>query len=141
MAVFFVGSADNLFTDVVAPQYEDFLKKNSDIRAAVCAIIVSYHLYEWATGNKFTRDRFDKRYPQNGDLADFFEIARKISNGVKHANPKIKTRTQPGFSSGFSSGFARPLVIVKEDGSEISVDDLLKRIVGFWEQQQALGWP
>ena len=139
---FFIGSRDQFLSDVVLPQYEKFKKSNSSIRVAVCSIIVAYHMYEWANGEKFTcAARFAARYPGDASLADSFDVARKVANAVKHADIKIETKAQAGFSSSFGNSFARPLNIVLDDGSRTSVDDLLQLLVGFWEAQQQNGWP
>ncbi|SFK82093.1 hypothetical protein SAMN04488518_109240 [Pseudovibrio ascidiaceicola] len=138
MSDFIVGSAEHLFSAVVIPQYQEFLKNNADIKAAVCTIILSYHLYEWVNGQSFNKDDFLKQYPENNVLAEYFDYSRKITNGVKHGNPKIKTKTQIGFSSAFSSAFARPLNVVTDEDETVSVDELLKVIIEYWKQQMRL---
>ncbi|MBO9453148.1 hypothetical protein J7426_22995 [Tropicibacter sp. R16_0] len=141
MPDFIIGSPQHFFSDVVIPQYQRFVQSNSDVGAAVCAIVMTYHLYEWATGQKFRPDSFPTLYPNDLNLLERFDLARRVSNGVKHANPKIETVTQTGFSSGFSFGFARPLNIVQDDGSKVSVDELLRDLIEFWERQDQAGWP
>ena len=137
---FIIGSADHFFSDVVIPQYKRFLEANADVGAAVCAIVMAYHMYEWATGKKFHKDDFLDQYPTDPIMVEQFDLARRVANGVKHANPRIETKTQTGFSSAFSNGFARPLNIIQDDGTEVSVDELLKSMIEFWEHQQNLGW-
>ncbi|TYK64143.1 hypothetical protein CWS31_017235 [Colwellia echini] len=120
---------------MVLPQYADFINNNSSSRHALLSTITSYHLYEWVNCHKFTDSVFKIDYPNHEPLIELFEIARKITNGTKHFSSKVKTRTQSGFSSGFSSGFAKPLVITRTDGSEISADYLLKSLTDFWQEQ------
>ncbi|WP_257971655.1 hypothetical protein [Vibrio parahaemolyticus] len=76
-----------------------------------------------------------ERYPEQKDLANLFEMARDITNGLKHFKVKpTTTRSQSGFSSAFSNAFARPLIIVSSSGEEISVDQFLEAMVGFWQR-------
>ena len=71
---------------------------------------------------------------------DSIDDARKITNGIKHFDKQEPvTKTQGGFGSGFDPGFSRPLNIVLSDGGEISADDFLGKIVGFWKEQQESG--
>ena len=139
MAQFNVGSAPDFFIEVVSPLYSAFVADNANVAKAVSAIVMSYHLFDWATGRKFEEKYFNEKYPEKPKLASDFEIARLLANGIKHDLDKIQTRTQSGFSSGFSSGFARPLVIVRPDGSKISVDDLLRSMFEFWQEQHDKG--
>lgn len=140
MPKFIIGSPDHFFADVVIPQYDRFLEANSDVGAAVCAIVVTYHMYEWATGQSFNRDRFSDLYPNEPSIVEKFDLARRVANGVKHANPRIETRAQTGFSSAFSNSFARPMKVIQDDGAEVSVDDLLASLMEFWNRQKNKGW-
>ncbi len=84
---------------------------------------------------KFSIERFEKRYPEQKELANLFEMARDITNGLKHFKVKpTTTRSQRGFSSAFSNAFARPLIIVSPSGEEISVDQFLEKMVMFWQR-------
>jgi hypothetical protein len=97
-------------------------------------------MYEWVHGaNSFKGDHFKAHYPSQQDLADIFDLARNITNGTKHLIPKTKTRSQKGFSSGFRAGFARPLIIKRSGGNEISADDLLSQMLTFWKEQEGKG--
>lgn len=137
---FGVTTAAEFLTAIVIPQYEAFLADNSSPRHALLTALVAYHLYEWVQGKKFSVDRFRSACPGDALLADSFEAARHICNGTKHFKSKpVTTRTQRGFSSGFSDAFARPLVVVMEDGSEQSADSLLREIVEFWKGQHNAG--
>jgi hypothetical protein len=87
------------------------------------------------------------------DINDLFKTGRIITNGTKHflskrdtkrqkrntKRPKIDTKRQAGFSSAFSDGFARPLIIVRDEGSEISADKLLREMIKHWEGEKAAG--
>lgn len=141
MPGFVIGSPEHFFSHVVIPQHRRFVESNSDVGAAVCAIVMTYHLYEWATGETFQRDSFPVKYPNDLNLLELFDLARRVTNGVKHAKPKIETVSQSGFSSAFSSSFSRPLNIVQNDGSKVSVDELLDTMIEFWTRQQQAGWP
>ncbi len=141
MAQFNVGSASDFFIEVVSPLYSTFVADNANVAKAVSAIVMSYHLFDWVTGRKFEEKHFNDRYPEKPKLAADFEIARLLTNGIKHDLGNIQTRTQSGFRSGFSNEFARPLVIVRPDGSKISVDDLLHSMFYFWQEQHDKGWP
>jgi hypothetical protein len=142
VTIFNIGSPEELYKVVVIPQYTRFREANSNISSALGAIVTAYHLYEWANDqNKFDQSDFLQRFPNETTLSEYFEIARKLTNGVKHKNFKIKTNTQVGFSSAFGLGFARPLNIELEDGSSISVDDLLETIMDFWAKQSEANWP
>lgn len=136
---FNITSANEYFNEMVLPQYEDFIKRNSSSRNALLTIILVYHMYEWVNKRKFKKEEFTTVYPNHSDLALDFDVARKITNGIKHFTSKIKTKTQTGFSSGFSDAFARPLTIENQDGKEESVDKFLRRLVAFWEEQKNHG--
>ena len=137
---FDVKNADDFFTQLVIPQYEEFLANNASSRHALLTTILAYHLYEWVHGEKFTEVSFLNRYPFHKEVMANFEEARNITNGTKHFKIKATaTKTQGGFSSGFSDGFARPLVIICSDGSTISADNFLRNIVNFWEEQKTKG--
>ncbi len=66
-------------------------------------------------------------------------MARQLVNGTKHFENRIATGTQSGFSPAFSSAFARPVDVIKDDGSQVSADDLLKEMVDFWTAEHAAG--
>jgi len=127
--VFTLGNAEDYFNKLVAPSYEDFLAKNSDVRAALSTTIFGYHLYEKQFGKKFRREEFEKAPPSKVLDIETLDLARKISNSTKHSNVQIVTVVQPGFDSGFSSGFARPLNVKLEDGRKVSMDEFLERLV------------
>lgn len=138
-ASFNIRTPHEFFQDVVLPQYEDFIKCNSSVRHALLALLVAYHMYEWAHPGKVPKKHFAGEYPQNLDVAESFEIARKIANGTKHFKSRIRTRAGPGFSSAFSEGFARPLNVEVSDGREESVDQILRRLIEFWKKQDETG--
>ena len=140
MAQFGIGSPEDFFVQVLEPLEGRFRENNSDVGIAVSAIVMAYHLYEWAYEDKFCKSRFLRDFPDLIDYADDFEVARKVTNSIKHDVERIQSTRQAGFSSGFSEGFARPLVIIKSDGTEISVDRLLDRLVFFWREQRKNGW-
>jgi hypothetical protein len=134
---FQITDAESFFFTMVLPQYQDFVSQNSCVRSALLTTILAYHLYEWANPKEnFSVDRFISRYPEHKELAKYFEMARDITNGLKHFKVKpTTTRSQSGFSSAFSNGFSRPLIIIAACGEEISVDEFLAKIIGFWEEK------
>ncbi|WP_235500054.1 hypothetical protein, partial [Vibrio cholerae] len=133
---FQVIDAKSYFNIMVKPQYEQFLAQNSCVKSALLSTMLTYHMYEWAhPKEKFSIERFEKRYPEQKELANLFEMARDITNGLKHFKVKpTTTRSQRGFSSAFSNAFARPLIIVSPSGEEISVDQFLEKMVMFWQR-------
>ena len=66
-------------------------------------------MYEWVHEEAFTKQGFGLSYPQDFQVGDYFEAARKICNGTKHFKLRAHTTVQSGFSSEFSDEFARPL--------------------------------
>lgn len=142
MSTFDIKTPDDFFRHVVRPQYEEFLHDNASSRHALVAITLAYHMYEWVSrGKKFTDSDFKARYPspRHAHLRQYFNLARRLANGTKHFRAPVATRIQSGFSSVFSEAFARPLIIVDDDGSKISADALLEALVGFWSEQKASG--
>ncbi|WP_063650531.1 hypothetical protein [Aliivibrio fischeri] len=137
-SIFNIDTASVYFNELVLPQYDDFLKNNASSRYALPSIMSSHHLYEWVNGRKFTVNDFKLRYPDYSHLSEYFELARKLTNGTKHCANKVNTKVQTGFSSAFSLGFSKPLIVERDDGSYVSVDELLSSIIGFWKQQQNL---
>ncbi len=73
------------------------------------------------------------------NMVELFEIAREISNDLKHCKFETNTRTQTGFSSGFSDEFAGPIMVKTPQGQEISMDKLLRVLVEFWKRREQLG--
>ncbi|MDE2997836.1 MAG: hypothetical protein OXU79_02020 [Gemmatimonadota bacterium] len=139
-ASFGIRTARDFLREMVIPQYDDFVRKNSSSRHALIAIILSYHMYEWVHRNKgFSCQHFEVTYPDDRGLAEKFDLARKISNGTKHFKPKVKTQTGSGFASAFNDGFARPLNVITNDGMSVSVDVLLRDIVDFWKRLEERG--
>lgn len=136
---FEIKDAETFFNEMVLPQYEEFLKNNSSSRYALLTTIMAYHLYEWVHKKKFELNEFEVAYPAHTRLAQDFNIARKITNGAKHFSVTVTTRTQQGFKSAFSDGFARPLIIEYPDGTEISADQFLRKLIEFWKEQKANG--
>jgi hypothetical protein len=133
---FSVSTPRDFFELIVMPQYEDFVKSNASPRHALLSVITAYHMIEWVC-KEHERQKFIYAMPTVA--ATSHELARKITNGTKHFRSRIKTRRQAGFSSDFSFAFARPFMVEKDDGSEISVDELLANLVGFWKAQQPKG--
>ena len=72
-------------------------------------------------------------------MTELFEVARVISNDLKHCKFKAKTRRKKGFSSGFSNGFAKPLNVELPDGRIKSMDNVLEGLVNFWKRREQLG--
>jgi hypothetical protein len=137
-ASFTVKTAEDFFVQIVVPTYKEFVADNSSVLHALLSIITTYHMGEWVYQEVWGFKTGSKREvaAEKAGVADDFEMARKVTNGTKHFKPKITTRTQMGFSSEFSDEFARPLMIEKPDGSEESADNLLHRLVKFWEDQR-----
>lgn len=136
---FTIKDAEGFFQEMVEPQYEAFLEKNSSVRNALLAIMVAYHMFEWAYGVSFT-EKHPEEFGESGEpeVIGCLELARRITNGTKHfKNTGVGTRVQSGFSSAFSDAFARPLMVESDEmpGGEISVDSLLDCLVGFWKKQ------
>jgi hypothetical protein len=138
---FDIKTPDDFFHMVVIPQHDDFLANKSSSRHALLAIIVAFHMYEWANRRPFTPKHFQSKYPQNLALAEVFDLAKKITDGTKHfRRKKVKTRTQPGFNSGFDDGFERrKLMVGFPDGSEKSANWFLREMVDFWRKQEKDG--
>ena len=137
---FSIKSAEAFFNEMVLPHYEEFLRNNSSSRYALLTTILAYHLYEWVHKKKFKINEFEETYPTHSQLAQHFDVARNITNGTKHfINKSVTTRTQTGFSSEFSDEFARPLNIQYPDGTEISADQFLRKLIEFWKEQEANG--
>ena len=133
-------SARDMLHSLIIPQYEDFLRKNSSIRYAVLTVLLAYHMYEWVHRvRRFTKEHFDDNYTGEDNMVELFEIAREISNDLKHCKFETNIRTQTGFSSGFSDGFARPIIVKTPQGQEISMDKLLRALVEFWKRREQLG--
>ena len=130
---FQVVDAESFFYIMVKPQYEQFLANNACLKSALLTTMLTYHMYEWVNPKeKFTIDRFIERYPEDKEVASLLEMARDITNGLKHFKVKpTTTRSQSGFSSAFSNAFARPLIIVSSLGKEISTDQFLEQMVSF----------
>lgn len=140
---FDIKTANDFYEKMLVPQYADFIKENSSSRHALLATILAYHMFEWVHGKKFgscTEEEFQTLYPTHMQMYSTLEVAGHLTNGTKHFRSKpTKTRTQTGFSSAFSSGFARPLNIELSDGSEVSADAFLERLLGFWKEQKEVG--
>src|SRR5262249_36712234 len=132
---FDIQTPDDFFTKVVLPQCEEFIQDNASSRKALIAVIVTYHMFEWAYGEKVDKIKS----PLPSDINDLFDIARRISNETKHFKLKIGTKRQAGFSSAFSDGFSRPLIIVRDDKSEIGADQLLREMIDHWNAEKATG--
>jgi hypothetical protein len=140
---FGITTPAEFFDQLLLPQHRDFLSDNSSRFALTCAVF-GYHLYEWvntAPGKDFKAD-FKGRYsshPAKDHLAEMFDLARRLTNGTKHFGNRVGTGTQSGFSSAFSSAFRRPLYVIRDDGSQIGADELLREIVDFWVAEHAAG--
>jgi len=131
---FDITTAREFFDGVVIPQYDDFIANNASQRHAILSTIVTYHMYEWVNLHKFSQTKFATDYPNDTAMIDYFELARNMTNGMKHFIPNAaNTRTQTGFSSAFDNSFARPLLVTFDDGAEISADDFLSAMIGFWK--------
>lgn len=132
-------TANDLLHQLIIPQYEDFVRKNSSVRHALLTTILAYHMYEWVHEEKFTENHFKATYSDEDDMVELFEVARIISNDIKHCKFKSITKVQTGFSSGFSNGFARPLNVELPDGRLESMDNVLEKLVDFWKHREHLG--
>ncbi|QYY34646.1 hypothetical protein [Ruficoccus sp. ZRK36] len=129
-----IRNAIDFYDQLAFPAYQDFLSRNGCPRHALVAIILAYHMYEWAHQEAFDKGKFLERYPKHGCEAQCLEYARLLANGSKHFNPKVKveTRKQNGFSSAFSDAYQRPLIVIIDHGKEISFDTILSTVMGFW---------
>ena len=137
---FEIKNADTFFNEMVLSQYEEFLRNNSSSRYALLTTIMAYHMYAWVHNRDCTPAAFKAAYPSHTSLAQDFEAAQLITNGTKHfRNKSVATRTQTGFSSAFSNEFARPLIIKYSDGTEISADQFIRKLIEFWKDQKANG--
>jgi hypothetical protein len=131
-ASFDIKEPSDFLEQMVLPQYNDFLTNNASSRYALLCTVVAYHMYEWANNRtEFREADFRTRYPAKAHLAELFDLARRIVNGTKHFKNRIGTQTEKEFSSEFSDEFSRPLSVIKDDGSKISADILLREIVDF----------
>lgn len=138
-ASFDIKTAKDFFDKMLMPEYEEFCKKNSSSRHALLTTILAYHMYEWVNNHKFSEDNFKTDYPSELDMIRIFELARNITNSTKHFISTAITSTQKGFSTAFSYSYARPLNVELPDGSEMSADKFLKKIIEFWKNQRSQG--
>ena len=136
---FNIRTPHHFLHEMIIPQYEEFRAKNSSSMYALLTIILVYHMYEWVHCKEFNINHFRKKYENKEEMAQLFELVRKIANGTKHFKPRAQTKVQSGFSSGFSNAFARPLIVEFDDGNKQSVDDLLYKMVEFWKHQEQVG--
>jgi hypothetical protein len=136
---FDIETADDFFREIVLPEYDEFLEANSSARHALLCIMVAYHMYEWVYHTEFSKSDFLQSKRGQNEIGDYLDVARKVTNATKHFKNRARTRTQLGFSSEFSDEFARPLLVEIDNGDEVSVDILLRRLVEFWKEQKALG--
>ncbi|MDD9991958.1 MAG: hypothetical protein OXP75_09150 [Rhodospirillales bacterium] len=136
---FGIHDANDFLNNMVLPQYQEFLKKNSSSRAALLTFMLVYHMYEWVHCCAFSQEHFLETYPTDKHMCVFFETARRICNGTKHFAQRADTTVQSGFSSGFSDGFARPLNVTLAGNRQESADRLLHELVQFWERQKQVG--
>lgn len=146
---FNIQTPQDFLRHLVIPQYQDFVGNNSSVRHALLTIILVYHMYEWVhrmgkkKGKKKSNfaNRFRSDYPsEHDDLAQYFCLAKGITNDTKHFVSNVRTMTQTGFSQDFSHDFARPLNLELPDGRTVSVDIFLERLVEFWKRQESLGF-
>jgi hypothetical protein len=155
MSTFAIKDAEDFFQQIVVPYHQAFMANNASSAGALVTISMTYHLYEWANPKEiFTEVGFRQHYPGRPEMIDYFELARMLANGLKHFDPtkssRAVTKAESGFSQEFSKEFARCLYvqvgIEKMIGDEnktadgwISADDLLTKMVMFWQEQHAAG--
>jgi len=72
-------------------------------------------------------------------MNEMFWLAKGIVDGSKHFRHKRTTRKQIGFSQDFSDDFARPLIVVRDNGTEMSADKLLHGIDMHWMMERVVG--
>ena len=151
-ASFEVTTPAQFYDLVVRPQYRLFRRSyphaasplTQKSRHAILSIICTFHLYDWFHGGeKFSLTHFDRHHPGQTAVRDMFELARRTANGSKHFESSIGSRVDQSFSPEFSPEFAQKaypaLLIVKGDGTEVHVHDLLAALMGFWKSQRASG--
>ena len=79
-------------------------------------------------------------------MADCFDLALMLANGAKHfvptkpSQPRAVTTADVGFSQEYSDEFTRPLnVETVKPGHWISADDLVEKLLAFWQAERAVG--
>ena len=140
-ASFNIQTSRDFLQELIIPQHDEFVRHNASARHALLTFILVYHMYEWVHGKSYNRDHFANKYPNDQHLIDMFELAKKIVNGTKHFESKLRTHAQVGFSSAFSDAFARPLNVEFPDGTKKSADIVLREIVEFWKRQELIAAP
>ena len=136
-------SPSDLLCQLIVPQYEDFLKNNASVRHAVLTVILSYHMYEWVHREKFTKEHFENCYADEADvdkMVELFVQARAITNDLKHCNFGSDITLGGGFSAldwSIGGDWARPINVVTPKG-KISMDKLLRELVGFWKRRVSI---
>jgi hypothetical protein len=146
MSTFGITTASAYFDQIVRPASEDFLQDNGSSAKALIAIVSAYHLYEWANPTEeYTSTRFLGHYSTRSDMIEVFDLAKMLTNGMKHFVPtaprqkRAVTKAEGGFSQDFSDEFARPLNVKTTAGHWLSADDLLKKMVAFWQDESTAG--
>ncbi len=146
MSTFGITTASAYFDQIVLPTSDEFLHDNASSAKALIAILSAYHLYEWANPKeKYTSARFSVRYPARTDMVEVFDVARMLTNGMKHFVPRepsqkrAVTKAETGFSQDFSDDFSRPLSVETTTGQWLSADELLKKVTAFWQDERAAG--
>lgn len=147
-ATFDITTPRDFLHKMVIPQHQEFKENYRSSRHALFAIICAYHMYEWVHKKKFTREHFKSVYssePDRNCMAELFDLARTIVNGTKHflaAKQDVKTKVQGGFPSDFSDE-VRPLNVRVSGGKNPDawepIDNILDRMVEFWERQESVG--
>jgi hypothetical protein len=78
-------------------------------------------------------------------MIEVFDLAKMLTNGMKHFVPteprqeRAVTKAETGFSQDFSDDFSRPLSVETTTGQWLSADDLLKKMVAFWQDERTAG--
>jgi hypothetical protein len=146
-----LSSAEEYWTRVVLPDFEEFMKSQS-ARHAAHAAVSAWHLHDWIfdeqpAGTK--KDAFQKGLikdcPELGWLRDYAESAkhRALSrrdikvDKVLPDRPFMHTVPMPVGDLGTVSfeiavKGTSPVTIVTEDGTSRQLSDVLRRVIDYW---------
>ncbi|MEZ5850391.1 MAG: hypothetical protein R3D68_07055 [Hyphomicrobiaceae bacterium] len=148
--------AKEFFEKIVEPNVHEYMNTASQFRTAINTVTALFHMHEWLW--QFKKEELEMKYEKSFAKAGAFwghiemlvpssKFIRDLANASKHVRLTLRSSTSMTHiantviqSTGYGMGsygdgrYGGQNVMMKDNGTEVSLDGCVTDLMSFWKQ-------